>query len=319
MPHLKRADLSALTSVATDGVITTARLRAAGLSPGSIASRCRPEGPWQRLRPGVILLGAGAPTRRQILRAAVAWLGHGVVITGADALRAHGAGIPAPSSVHLLVESQRRIMPDEHMILQRTTRLPAPEYRDGLPFAPPARAVLDEARRESDPERLHELLNLPLYWGLCTAEQLKAELDAGNQRGSAAVRDVLRHLEFGCNTFAHGMARRLLNEVPVPPPSWNITVCDLHGRPIGLADAWWDEIGLAWQFGAPHTDRAKPRMNHLALTAAGVSVVRCTTDQLREHSGLVARELVSAFSEAARRARPKVLGLGKESVTGVAA
>jgi hypothetical protein len=319
MTHLKRADTTALTSVATDGVITAARLRAAGLSPGSIAARCRPGGPWQRLRPGVILLGAGAPTRKQILRGAVAWLGHEAVITGVDALRAHGAELPTPRSVHLLVAAQRRVMPDEHMILQRTTRLPTPAHRDGLPFAPPARAALDEARREPDPERLHQLLNLPLYWGLCTPAQLKAELDAGNQRGSSAVREVLRHLEFGCETFAHGMARRLLKEVPLPPPSWNITVCDRHGRPIGVADAWWDEIGLAWQFGAPHNDRSKPRMNHLALTAAGVSVVRCTTDQLRDQLGLVARELVGAFSEAARRARPKVLGLGKEPASGIAA
>jgi hypothetical protein len=319
MTHLKRADITALNSVAIDGVITAAQLRAAGLSPGSIATRCRPGGPWQRLRPGVILLGTGAPTRRQLLRGVVAWLGHEAVITGVDALRAHGAELPISPTVHILVAAGRRVMPDEHMILQRTTRLPTPMCRNALPFAPPARAVLDAARREPDPERLHQLLTLPLYWGLCTAGELKAELDAGNQRGSSAVRDVLRHLEFGGDTFAHGMARRLLKEVPLPPPSWNVTVCDLHGRPIGLADAWWDEIGMAWQFGAPENDRSKPRMNHLALTAAGVSVVRCTTNQLRDQSGLVARELVSAFSEAARRARPKVLGLGKETAFGVAA
>jgi hypothetical protein len=317
MTHLNRAEIAALTGFATEGVITAARLRTAGVSPGRIAARCRPGGPWQRLLPGVIMLGAGAPTRRQRLRAIVAWLGPEAVITGVDALRAHGAELPIPRSVHLLVAAHRRVMPDELMVLQRTTRLPEPLPRDGLPFAPPARAVLDAARRETDPDRLHQLLRLPLYWGLCTTAELRTELDAGNQRGSSAVRDILRHLELRCDTFAHGMARRLLRQAPLPPPSWNVTVCDVRGRPIGIADAWWDEIGLAWQFGAPEDRRTKPSLNHLALTAAGVAVVRCTTDQLRNESGLVTRELVSAFTDAARRARPKVLGL--EDPTGVAA
>jgi hypothetical protein len=313
MAHLKLADISALTGAAVDGVITSAQLREAGLSPGSIAARCRPDGPWRRLMPGVILLGTGAPTRLQRLRAAVAWLGPGAVITGADALRAHGAELAIPSSVHLLMASNRRVMPDEHMVLQRTSRLPAPIYRSGLPYAPPARAALDSARRESHPERLHQLLGLPLYWGLCTVAQLRTELDAGNQRGTSAVRDVLRQLEFGSETYVFGLARKLLRQAPLPPPSWGVTICDLRGRPIGVADAWWDEIGLAWQFGAESADRAKPRMNQLALTAAGVDVVRCTTDQLRSEPGLVTRELVAAFSDAARRRRPKVQALRLEA------
>ncbi|MDT7725169.1 MAG: hypothetical protein QOI21_1745 [Actinomycetota bacterium] len=313
MANPKHADLSALTGAAVDGVITTARLRAAGLSPGSIAARCRPDGPWQRLMPGVVLLGTSAPTRRQRLRAVVDWLGPESVITGLDALRAHGAELPIPPSVHLLVGANRRVMPAEFMVLQRTTRLPVPVHRNGLPYAPPARAVVDTARRENDPERLHQLLGVPLYWGLCTTAQLRAELDAGNQRGTSAVRNVLRHLGHGTDTFTFGMARRLLRQAPLPPPSWGVTVCDLRGRPIGLADAWWDEIGMAWQFGAEGEGRAKPRMNHLALTAAGVAVVRCTTAQLRTEPGLVARELVTAFSDAARRRRPKVQALGMEA------
>jgi hypothetical protein len=228
-------------------------------------------------------------------------------------VRAHGAELPIPPSVHLLIGANRRVMPDEFMVLQRTTRVPVPVPRDGLPYAPPARAVVDTARRESDPERLHQLLGIPLYWGLCTTAQLRAELDAGNQRGSSAVRDVLRHLEEGSDTFTFGMARRLLRQAPLPPPSWGVTICDLRGRPIGLADAWWDEIGMAWQFDADGEGRAKPRMNHLALTAAGVAVVRCTPAQLRTEPGLVTRELVTAFSDAARRRRPKVQALGMEA------
>jgi hypothetical protein len=303
-------DISALREVAADGVITTARLRAAGMSPDRIAARCRPGGPWRRLLPGVIMLGAGAPTRRQRLHATMGRLGPEAVISGVDALLAHGAVLPVPRSVHVLVKAQRRVLPDELMIMEWTTRLPDPVPRDGIPFAPPARATLDVARRETDPDRLRRLLELPLYWGLCTVAQLRAELDAGNQRGSSAVRDVLRHLDAGTETYAHAVARSLLRQTPLPPPSWHVTVCDVRGRPIGVADAWWDEVGVAWQFGATTSGQSKRHLHHLALTAAGVAVVRCTVTQLKEEPTLVRRELVGAFTGAARRARPKVLAVG---------
>jgi hypothetical protein len=258
----------------------------------------------------VILLTAGTPTRRQLLYAVIARLGMDAVITGVDALHAHGVELPVPGRVHVLVAAYRRVLPDEFMVVQRTTRLPDPVRRDGIPFAPPARATLDVARREADPERLRRLLGVPLYWGLCTVEELRAELDSGNQRGSAGVRDTLRHLDVGRDTFAHGMARRLLRQAPLPAPGWNVTVCDARGRPIGVADAWWDEVGLAWQFGTPADGLGRPRLNHLALRAAGVAVVHCTPAQLSEEPGIVIRELVGAFAGAARRTRPKVRALG---------
>jgi hypothetical protein len=96
----------------------------------------------------------------------------------------------------------------------------------------------------------------------------------------------------------------------LPAPSWHVTVCDARGRPIGVADAWWDEVGMAWQFGAMTGAQPNQHLNHLALTAAGVAVVRCTVSQLKEEPGLVRRELVGAFTGAARRARPKVLAVG---------
>lgn len=265
------------------------------------------------------MLGNGTPTRRQLLLAAIARLGPDAVITGVDALLAQGATLPIPRNVQVLVAAHRRVQPDEFMFVQRTTRLPAAVPYEGIPFAPAARATLDVARRETDPARLHRLLSQPLYWGLCTAEELRAELDAGNQRGSSGVRDALRHLNTGSDTFIYGLARRLLGRAPLPTPSWNVTVCDMLGRPIGLADAWWDEIGLAWQFCSRDESQSEPGLNHLALTAAGVAVVRCTTARLTDQPELVTRELVGAFAGAARRPRPKVQGFGLDMLPRVAA
>jgi hypothetical protein len=121
---------------------------------------------------------------------------------------------------------------------------------------------------------------------------------------------MLRNLGSMGDTYLQGVARELLESVPLPPPVWNVTICDLQGRPIGTVDAWWDEVALGWQFGAGGPENRGPTMNHLALTAAGVILVRTPPDQLRMSVGRIAQELTSAFANAARRRRPKVQALG---------
>ncbi|WP_245783112.1 hypothetical protein [Amycolatopsis sacchari] len=310
MSRMTSAELMALSAAETDEVTTTARLRAMGVTPHAIASRCRPGGPWRRLLPGIVMLEAGDPTRRQKLRAAQFYAGADSVVSGIDALRAYGIRATPRDPVHLLVPVQRRLHSQEFVRLERTSRLPRPDVIDGIAFAPPARATLDVARRVRDPERLRRLLSLPVYYGLCTADDLRAELDAGNQRGSASVREMLRNLGSMGETYLQGAARELLEAVPLPPPVWNVTVCDSLGRPIGVVDAWWDEVALGWQFGGAAQEDGGPKMNHLALVAAGVVLVRTAPEQLRDQIRRIAQELTSAFANAARRRRPKVRALG---------
>jgi len=63
-----------------------------------------PVGRGSGLLPGVVLLSSSAPTRRQLLRAALAYAGDGAVITGVDAARLnHDLRLPPADEVHLLV------------------------------------------------------------------------------------------------------------------------------------------------------------------------------------------------------------------------
>ncbi|MGM1063988.1 hypothetical protein [Saccharothrix sp. Mg75] len=175
-------------------IVKTAELKAAGVPGHVIDLRCRPGGPWQRILPGVLLLGAQPPTRAQRLRAAVAYAGPGAVITGADALAAQGLPARPPAHVHLLQPASRRRSGGPRLVLERTTRPPGVVVRDGLPFTEPTRAVLDAARHEPHPLRRHHVLAGALRAGLCTVEGLNAELEAGNRRGTAATRSALRLL-----------------------------------------------------------------------------------------------------------------------------
>lgn len=296
-------------------VMDLEQLRRAGVSDRRTRRLCGPGGPWRRLHPGVVLLRNTTPSRQQLLHAALVRYGPGVVITGADALQAHGVKCPAEDEIRLLVPEHCRVVACEGVRLTRTARLPDPVRVDGLPFAPPARAVLDMARSEPDPAHIRPLLMLPLYWGLCDRRELLAELDAGSQRGTAVVRKVLRALDEG-PIQAHGLAARVLDLVPIPPPSWDQTICDRRGRRIGEADAWWDELGLAWQY------RCNPGtaggFSHLALAATGIVLVRCTVRQLHQVPRAVAQELARAFGEASRTPRPKVRAVAQTSLGGAA-
>lgn len=297
-----------------DGVTTSSHLRRAGLSQHVISSRCRPGGPWRRLLPGVILLSNREPTRDQQLRAAVYHAGAQAVISGTDALQAQGIPLSPSRRVHVLIPVGRRMGSHEFTWLDRTSRVPEPVVVDGIPFAPPARATIDLARHETDPDRLRRLLTLPVYYGLCTADQLRAELDAGNQRGTSTVRQTLRSLGSLRDTYQQGVARELLGGVPLPPPTWNVTICDSAGRRLGVVDAWWDEVALGWLLDPAATRSDRPEIGHLPLTGSGVVLVRTTPNRLRGDAMTVARELTSAFATAARRRRPKVQALREVTV-----
>ena len=89
---------------------------------------------WQRLLPGVVMFSRQLPTRRQRLRAALAWAGPEAVITGVDALRAHGIPLHLPPEVRLLVPVNHRLSVKDFIVVERTTRLPVPFMRDGMSF-----------------------------------------------------------------------------------------------------------------------------------------------------------------------------------------
>ncbi len=176
-------------------VIKAADLKAAGVPGYVIDLKCRPGGPWQRVLPGVLLLSATPPTRAERLQAALAYAGPRAVITGVDALHAHGLEVlPPPPRIHLLQPATARRSCADHVLLERTTRPPAVVVHSGLRLAEPTRAVLDAARHEPSPLRQHHLLATAVRSGLCTVATLTTELNAGSKRGTATPRATLKLL-----------------------------------------------------------------------------------------------------------------------------
>ncbi|MCT2588193.1 hypothetical protein [Actinophytocola gossypii] len=285
---------------APDAVIRSADLRASGLTQHAIAVRCRPSGPWQRLLPGVVLLSNTPPTRRQRVRAALTYAGAEAVLTGTDAITAHGVPVPQSDEVLVLVPAARRATSRSYVTVERTTRLPTPVRRNGLPTAPLARATTDAARHERDRERLRTTLFAPVQAGSCTIADLRQELNVGNQRGSAGPRALLADKDHEVVPFIQALATRLLRSAPLPPPRWQVPLHTAKGTKLGVADAWWPEAGLAWNLGAQHhplptTEQAKP-----LLAAAGITVLHTDPARLSTHPTDVVAELVDAFTYASK-------------------
>ncbi|MFC4856783.1 hypothetical protein [Actinophytocola glycyrrhizae] len=280
---------------APDNVATITELRAHGVTNHAITTRCRPSGPWQRVLPGVVLMSAARPTRRQRLRAAIAYAGPDSVVSGVDAMRAHGIDVPLLPDVLVLAPATRRLASRAYLTVERTTRPPRPTPHAGLPYAPLARAVLDAARRAADHEQLRVLLTSTI--GPCTVGELRTELDAGSQRGSAAVRALLTPDLASADEVVPEevtLARRLLRGTALPAPQWHVPVHDDVGMLLGVPDAWWPEVGLALDVG-PRTRHHDPR----AWLAAGRTLFRTDQHRLSTAPTAVMDELVAAFAAAA--------------------
>jgi hypothetical protein len=291
-------DLTDPYRTALDGVVRVADLRAAGMSNHALAARCRPSGPWQRVLPGVVLLSHAPPTRRQRIRAALLYTGQDAILTGTDAVRAHGLAPPDREEVLVLIPSARRQTSRAYLTVERTTRLPPPIRRAGLPVAPLPRAIVDAARHERDRDRLATLVLAPVEAGACTIAELRVELNKGNQRGTAAVRSLLAGREHEVVPVTQGLARRVLRQAPLPPPSWQVELHARDGTLLGVADAWWPEAGLAWSLGTQQHALPQDDRTTAALAELGITVLHTDPADLRTSADTVIANLAAAFTYA---------------------
>lgn len=296
-------------------VVRTTDLEEAGLRRSTIAYRCRVGGPWQRLLPAVVLLHSGPPTREDRCRAALLYGGTDAVLTGLDALELHGMRrMPKPSGpVHLLIPADRRRGGAGRVLAARTERLPTPAP-GAWPLAPVARAALDFARRSHDRDQVRATLAEVVQRGRCSPAQLVAELATGCGRGSALPRAVLVEISDGVRSTAEARAREIVRRSGLCAPLWNARLCDQGGRFIASPDAWFDDVGLAWEidsyeFHLSPEDYARTVERRSAMMAEGVVVLHTLPSKITQREPEVLDELRRTHVQAGRRPRPPVLAV----------
>ena len=306
-------DLEALSDLFPHRVARASELIALGLTGSAIAARCRPGGPWQRLGRGALLLADAPPTRSQRIAGALIHAGPDAVLSGWDALHRHGMFIPpAPGAVHLLVPPYRQVRAGPELVVEHPVRLPEPVLCQGFPVAPLARAAIDTARRLTSPDLARTMLTEVVRRGRVSPTRLRRELEAASTRGNALAHLVLDEVTTQTRALAEACAHQLLVGSGLPPPRWNYPVSDRDGTLLGVVDAWWDDVGLAWdlasyQFHPTPTDLAETVRRSARLTAAGIVVLHTLPVRLRQEPAVVLDELRQGHHHAAERPRPPVL------------
>lgn len=293
------------------GVVTARWLVTMGLSESTVYRRCHRDGPWQLLGPGIVLLSNGRPTPDQLAEAALLHGGPDAMLTGLEACRRFGLRrLPTQTDTHVLTPQTHQSHSIRHIRVERTWRLPSALVRDGFPVAPLARAVLDAARREKDPQTVAAMLAEPVQRRMVLPAALEAELEAGCRRGSAVPRQVLKAVGAGIRSGAEFDAREFWQRHELGPVEWNMRVIDLDGHEVAIVDALMRHIGFVWEvdsvthhFATPEQVQRTARRRTILLES-GLYAVSTQPVQTRDDEEAVAREIRAGQAIAARLPSP---------------
>jgi hypothetical protein len=321
MRRMRADERARLRAAFPEGVATVAQLVAAGVAERTAYHRCLDGGPWQSPLPGVVLLFTGEPTRRQVVLAGLALAGPRAIVTGLEGARRHGlqrgprrlARVHDVSEiVHLLVPDGRQVRDTGPVHVERTSRLPEPVLRDGIPLAPLVRCCIDAARRLRREGDVAELLSDAVQRGLCTVAQLARELDAGSRRHTAMPRQVLRGLADGVRSAAELAARKLWPATGLPDPWWNVHVHTADGTFIGIADCWLDDVAMVWEIESTEwhlspDDHDRTVERAARFVAAGAVYVASKPKRILTRRGEIVQMLRDARRHAADRPRPALV------------
>ena len=289
-----------------------------GMSERTVYRRCLDGGPWRRILPGVVLLFTGRPTTDQLVHAALVLCGPDAMVTGIEACRRHGLRRgpvrrhdPDGSypEIHILVPESRQVRSVEFVHVERTSRLPGPILRDGVPLVPLVRACTDAARRIRSAAEVTELLSEPVQRRLCTVGALWAELSSGSRRGTAVPRAVLTDVADGVRSAAERAAKQLWSATGLPEAWWNAEVYGADGRTFGVADCWLDDVAMVWEIESSEwhfspADHEYTVRRAAQFTAAGAVYIASKPKMVLNDRAEVAATLLTAYAHARTRPRP---------------
>ncbi len=282
------------------GVVSRTQAFECGLTANGIQYRTRTGGPWQRLLPGIYLTATGAPSRDQLLMAALVYAGPVSVITGPAALPIYNIRAPKIRVVDVLVPAARQRTSRSFVAIHRTYRMPRGFTVDGgIRFAPAARAVADAARGLAVVSDARAVVASAVQQRKCTIQELGAELADGPVRDSARLRAVLAEVVDGIRSVPEGDFRNLVRRSSLPAPMFNPSLF-FDGELLAIVDAWWPASGVAveidskeWHLGPDGWEQTMRR--HSRLSATGIIVLHVSPRQLRTEPERVVRDIAGAL------------------------
>jgi hypothetical protein len=309
MPRYAEFDRAALAAIlrAQERVMSRRQAFGCGMTRAALHSRTKPDGPWQRLMPGVYLAQTGTPTVPQQEMAALLHGGPGSVLTGQAAL--HGLGLVAkqPCRFDVLVPAARRPASLGFVAVHRTTRMPQRVIREGeRRYALPPRAFADAARTLADLAEVRALIAGAVQRGDCPLSALARELHEGQIWDSARLRRVLEEVADGVRSVTEAEFRDLLKRARLPRPMFNPGLFTADGSFIARPDAWWPREGVAaeidsreWHLSPADWQRTMRR--HAHMSSHGILVLHFSPRQIRTDPATVAAAITDTLAAGAAR------------------
>ncbi len=327
-PHTARTMPTARRqlNLATRHQLTTT----AGIPSGTITSRTRPGGPWQRLLPRVYLLQTGPPDHRQRALAAVLYAaesgsdplsGETAALTGGAALALLGIREAPYTPADVLIRAPRRLAGSPDVRPYPTTRWPRTITVSGIPSTRPVRAAADFAARTEEPaDRIRSVLAQVVQSGWCHPQDLHTELRAARLLARPAIRAAAAELLAGVRSVAEAQARDTLSATDLPTPLWNARLHTPDGTFLASPDAYWPDEGVALEIDSAEYHYTRDSWHatlrrRLRLESHGILVVSVTPSMIRDTPGevLAALRAFLALAEA-RPAPPTAVARGHQQL-----
>ena len=296
-----------------DQVVAHRQLVELGFPERTIRNRTAPGGPWQRILPRTYLAQTGPPSPRQLGRAALLYGApdspSGAVLTGNAALELYGLRrLPRQHRVHVLVPPETQRATTGHVVIERTTRMPAQVVRSGLACAPFIRALIDSARDSTHIDEVRAMMAEAVQRRFCTPHQILDEVRDGPVRRSQLARTVALEIADGVRSPAEGWLREAFARFRVPPPRWNTILRDATtGQIIAIPDALWAnrcviaEVDSRDYHLSPE-DWNRTQERHTMLTVLGFAVLHFAPTRIKADPEAVCAETMTALmANAARR------------------
>lgn len=300
-------------------VVTRSQVLQCGLPDSTIDYKITSKGPWQALLPGVYLTVTGTATQEHREIAALLYAGPDSMITGPCAVRRHRLRSPGPAAVDVLVAPTMRRQSLDFVRLRHTERMPKTWFATGpVRFAEVPRAVADTARQLNSLEDVQAVIYEAVQQRACTVRQLITELNEGPCKGSSLFRLVLTEAVDGVRSGAEADFRSLVTRGRLPEPMYNARLYTLDGTFIAMADAWWDDAGVAAEVDsrAYHLSPAaqdRDRDRHDKLIAYGIFPLHFSPRRIKREGEAVLADIASALENGLQRSRLPIIARPADS------
>jgi hypothetical protein len=275
-----------------DDIASTQALAAAGVHRPTVRRRVR-SGRWQEPAPRVVCRTSGRLTPHQWLIVAVQYGGESAVLSHASAGAAWGL-VPEPSRQHITVAHGHHVSPTTRIVVHQTVRDCRPRILDGLPFAPPARTVIDICAGLARIDDVHALMGRAIQKRLVTPEQLADELAGAPRRGSRLPGLALQEVAAGAHAASEAQFLTIVRRAGLPLPELNAAVETRDGTKY--VDALWRHLrkgveldGHRFHFDAGAWAADLARQN--AIQATGVVLMRVASSRVWRDQRALLREL----------------------------